>query len=397
MPARDANRGRGGGRGQTRGGQGGGGRDRGASQAGGGAAAGGRRAQSQAAGRASGSAERGAAASGAQRGGGASVSGGSQRGASTAQGAGARAGAAGAGRASGGAVSGGRAGGAQSSSGSGTSAGGARVQGASATAGASATGGAGGPDVNRRDMELGDVSGGAGARGPGLGAERQLEIDTAREGETARVGSAGIGGTRGATGAGSESGQLRSAGAGAQGRTSVGSRAQGRQGVSPWFAGSENPFAMMRRMQEDLDRVFHAFGIPRFAAPVAPARELEELLARSPSLTQAAQWSPQIEVFERDDNLVVRADLPGVKREDVEVNIENDVLTIRGQRRAEHREAEGGYRRTERSYGTFFRQIPLPDGVDPSAIEASYDNGVLEVTVPTPREQPAGRRRIDIR
>jgi HSP20 family protein len=129
----------------------------------------------------------------------------------------------------------------------------------------------------------------------------------------------------------------------------------------------------------------------------APARELEELLARSPSLTRAAQWSPQIEVFERDDSLVVRADLPGVRRDDVEVNVENDTLTIRGQRRQEHRETESAYRRTERSYGTFFRQIPLPDGVEPGQVQASYEDGVLEVIIPSPRDVQRGRRRIDIR
>lgn len=174
-------------------------------------------------------------------------------------------------------------------------------------------------------------------------------------------------------------------------------RAHGGQGVSPWFIGGESPLAMIRRAQEDLDNVFRVFGIPRLGPGFAPTRELEELLARSPALTQAAQWSPQIEVLERDDSLLVRADLPGVKREDLEVNVENDVLTIRGQRRQEHRETEGGYRRSERSYGTFYRQIPLPDDVDPSQIEASYQDGVLEVTVPSPRDTQRGRRRIDIR
>jgi HSP20 family protein len=155
--------------------------------------------------------------------------------------------------------------------------------------------------------------------------------------------------------------------------------------------------SMMRRMQEDLDRVFRVFGIPRLAGAFGPPRELEEALSRSPALTEAAQWSPQIEVFERDGNIVVHADLPAVRREDVEVDVDNDVLTIRGQRRHEHRDAEGGYRRTERSYGTFIRQIPLPEGVDPTEIEASYQNGVLEVIVPTLRDTARARRRIEIR
>jgi HSP20 family protein len=244
-------------------------------------------------------------------------------------------------------------------------------------------------------MDLGAAGIGGGSPSAfGQTAERQRDIDTAREASSAGgdLGGGALGAARSAPG----TDQVRSAG-GAQRGAVAGGREEGRQGLSPWFGGSENPFTMMRRMQEDLDRVFHVFGIPRLAGALAPARELEELLARSPALTRAAQWSPQIEVFERGDSLVVRADLPGVKRDDLEVNVEDDVLTIRGQRRQEHREMEGGYRRTERSYGTFFRQIPLPDGVDPSQVEASYEDGVLEVVVPSPRDQQQGRRRIDVR
>jgi HSP20 family protein len=153
----------------------------------------------------------------------------------------------------------------------------------------------------------------------------------------------------------------------------------------------------MRRMQEDLDTVFRAIGIPRLTAALAAPRELDALFARTPAPSQPAQWSPQIDVFERDGDLVVHADLPGVKRDDVEVNVNNDVLTIRGERRQENREAEGGYRRTERSYGSFFRQILLPDGVDPTEIQAAYEDGVLEVIVPSPRNQQQIRRRVDIR
>jgi HSP20 family protein len=179
--------------------------------------------------------------------------------------------------------------------------------------------------------------------------------------------------------------------------TGVAGRAQSSPALATWVTGADNPFAMMRRMEEDLGRVFRAFGIPRLGAAFAPPREFEELLARTPALTQVAQWSPQIEVFEREGDLVVHADLPGVKRDDVEVNVDNDVLTIRGERRQEHRETEGGYRRTERSYGTFFRQIPLPEGVDPEQVQASYQDGVLEVVVPSPRGEQQRRKRIEVR
>jgi HSP20 family protein len=217
---------------------------------------------------------------------------------------------------------------------------------------------------------------GAGTRS----SERQRELESARESRgagTSAVPSSGV--------------------SGAQPGTRVAGRGRPTAGLSAWLADAENPVVMMRRMQDDLDRVFRVFGLPRFAPALAPARELEELFARSPTLAQTAQWSPQIEVFEREGNLVVLADLPAVRKEDVEVNVDNDVLTIRGHRRQEQRDTEGGYRRTERSYGSFFRQIPLPEGVDPNAVEASYRDGVLEVVVPSPREQTRGRRRVDIR
>jgi HSP20 family protein len=198
-----------------------------------------------------------------------------------------------------------------------------------------------------------------------------------------------------------ESRPTPSAPASAPAGTQAGARATGRpqatRGLSSWLAGAENPLAMMRRMQEDLDTVFRAFGVPRLGAALVPPRDLEELLVRAPALSQTAQWSPQIEVFERDGDLVVHADLPGVRREDVEVSVGDDVLTIRGERRQENRETQGGYRRTERSYGTFFRQIPLPDGVDPTEIEAAYEDGVLEVIIPSPRDVQRARRRVDIR
>jgi HSP20 family protein len=216
------------------------------------------------------------------------------------------------------------------------------------------------------------------ASGTGRASEGERDVEPEREG-------------RAAVGARSASRDV-----GAQGSARVAGRGRS-PGLSAWLSGAENPLSMMRRMQDDLDRVFRAFGIPRLTAALAPPRELEELLATSPALAQSTQWSPQIEVFERGGNLVVHADLPAVRREDVEVEIENDVLTIRGQRRQENREAEGGYRRTERTYGTFLRQIPLPEGIDPSEIEATYQDGVLEVIVPTPRDDQRPRRRVEIR
>lgn len=245
-----------------------------------------------------------------------------------------------------------------------------------AFAGIATSGGASQSVPRAADVDAALFGGGPAAETPRT-SERQRDLESVRETRETRAAPAP---TTGGTPAG----------------TGVAGRPQTGRGLPAWLAGAENPFAMMRRMQEDLETVFRAIGIPRFAAHLTPPRELEELLARTPALGQTAQWSPQIEVFEREGNLVVHADLPGVKRDDVEVNVNDDVLTIRGQRRQENREAEGGYRRTERSYGTFFRQILLPGGVDPTEIEAAYENGVLEVVVPSPRSQQT-RRRVDIR
>jgi HSP20 family protein len=271
-------------------------------------------------------------------------------------------------------------------------------------AGGVTTGIAGGDATSAGIAVTGSASGGS-ASPSGGGTPRAADVDAGLFGETsARSAQRGIDRKQhlDSTGEGAERGGAQtSGGLGRGGTTRTGSEVTGRGapsgGLSLWL-NAENPLVMMRRMQDDLDRVFRAFGLPRLGPAIAPPRELEEALARSSAdLGPSTRWAPQVDVFERDGNLVVHADLPGVRREDVEVNVENDLLVIRGQRRQEHLEAEGGYRRTERSYGTFLRQIPLPEGVDPEGIEASYDNGVLEVVVPPPEEQRAGRRRVQIR
>ena len=108
-------------------------------------------------------------------------------------------------------------------------------------------------------------------------------------------------------------------------------------------------------------------------------------------------WSPEIETFRRGDKLVIRADLPGLKKEDLKVDIENDMLTIEGERNQEDRDERDRYFRTERSYGHFFRAIPLPEGVDESACDATFRDGVLEVTLPAPKAMERQARRVEIR
>ena len=105
-----------------------------------------------------------------------------------------------------------------------------------------------------------------------------------------------------------------------------------------------------------------------------------------------AAWTPQVEVFRRGDELVVRADLPGMRKEDVKVDVQPNQLVLQGQRTWENEEEREGVLRSERRYGSFYRAIPLPEGVRAEEAHASYRDGVLEITMPAPENQPRGRR-----
>jgi HSP20 family protein len=139
---------------------------------------------------------------------------------------------------------------------------------------------------------------------------------------------------------------------------------------------SANPFSLLRRMSEEMDRVFGEFGLER---------------GRGGTGT----WSPAVEVAEREGNYVVHAELPGLKPEDVKVEVGDQGLVIQGERKFEQEQNQGGVHRTERQYGQFYRNIPLPEGVNPEQVRANFQNGVLEVTVPIPQAQ-SNRREIPI-
>jgi len=96
---------------------------------------------------------------------------------------------------------------------------------------------------------------------------------------------------------------------------------------------------------------------------------------------QLAEWAPAIDVLTKDGDLVVRAELPGVKPEDVDITLQNGVLTISGEHKADQEEERGGYHVRERRYGSFRRSMTLPEGTDESKIHARFEDGVLEVTV----------------
>ncbi|HKT61573.1 MAG TPA: Hsp20/alpha crystallin family protein [Gemmatimonadales bacterium] len=144
-----------------------------------------------------------------------------------------------------------------------------------------------------------------------------------------------------------------------------------------------SPWELMRRMSEEMDQLFESLG----GTGSAQGRR------RSTGLTSAApMFVPNIEVQRRGNDLVVRADLPGMGPDDISVTVDRGALTISGERRQEQREEQGGVLRSEVTYGTFFRTIPLPDGVDENKVAAKFTNGVLDITIPVSQEREQGRR-----
>jgi HSP20 family protein len=106
------------------------------------------------------------------------------------------------------------------------------------------------------------------------------------------------------------------------------------------------------------------------------------------------RWVPAMDLVETEDAFVLRADLPGLDENDIAIQLENDVLTVSGDRKAEHEHSGEGYYRVERATGAFARSLTLPDGVDPEAVSASFDKGVLEIRIPKPEQVKP--RRVEI-
>ncbi len=166
-----------------------------------------------------------------------------------------------------------------------------------------------------------------------------------------------------------------------------------REARAPMLRGSDlftlSPFSLMRRMMDDFDRMFEEVGFGMGGLMPRGERPGEEL-------ARGALWTPQIDVLERGGQLVVRADLPGLSKDDVRVEVRDDALVIEGERRRERTEEGEGFYRSERSYGSFRRAIPLPEGVDPEQADARFENGVLEVSLPLPKGRPQAKR-IEVR
>jgi HSP20 family protein len=149
--------------------------------------------------------------------------------------------------------------------------------------------------------------------------------------------------------------------------------------------GGRDPFTLWRQMTSELDRVFEDW----------PALRLPSL-ARAAALGESGRWLPKIDVFEKDGRLVARADLPGMKKEDVSVEITDNQLVLSGERKRESEETQDTFYRREREYGRFYRAIPLPEGVKVEDVKATFADGVLEVSVPLPAQPEAKARKIQI-
>lgn len=107
-----------------------------------------------------------------------------------------------------------------------------------------------------------------------------------------------------------------------------------------------------------------------------------------------SEWLPAVDIKEEPQRFLIRADIPGVKAEDLDVTMEHGVLTIKGERRAEKKEEKSGYHRVERAYGTFYRRFSLPDTADANLISAKLNEGVLDVEIP--KQEKVQPRRINV-
>ena len=162
---------------------------------------------------------------------------------------------------------------------------------------------------------------------------------------------------------------------------------------SPAFGGFDDPFEFMTRMSDEMnrtfDRLWRDFGLQ-------PRRSwLPHGLFRRRS--QEAGWAPRIEAFQKGDRFIVRAEIPGIKKDDVEVQLTDDALTIRGERREQHEEEREGYFQSEREYGQFYRVIPLPEGVISDSAEATFRDGILEIAMQAAPSETRHGRRVEIK
>jgi HSP20 family protein len=146
-----------------------------------------------------------------------------------------------------------------------------------------------------------------------------------------------------------------------------------------------DPFAAFFGGRDPFAAFWEPFGLAtRDAWPFQAGRE------------SAGVWMPQIETFQRGNEFVVRADLPGLTKDDVKVDVTEDSITLQGERREAHEDDREGYYRSERTYGSFYRVVPLPEGTITDSAKAQFNNGVLEVVLQAPPREVSRGRRLEI-
>ena len=141
------------------------------------------------------------------------------------------------------------------------------------------------------------------------------------------------------------------------------------------------PARELHSIQQDFNRLFGSF----FDTPTTRG-----------NVRSLRRWIPAVDLVEDGDHYVLRADLPGVSEKDVSVEVHDNVLTISGERKSEHEQRGEGFRRVERASGRFLRSLRLPEGVDPEAVKASFDKGVLAVSIPKPEQSKPRRVAISV-
>lgn len=147
-----------------------------------------------------------------------------------------------------------------------------------------------------------------------------------------------------------------------------------------------SPFTLMRRLSDDMERIVEdTWGARRFPR-LFRALEAPEM-----------RWTPDIEAFERKGEYVVRADLPGMTKDNVKIEISDGELVIQGERTEEKEQKEKGYYASERSYGAFYRALPLPDGVKIDEAKATFKDGVLEIAMPAGKLPEKHGRQLEIK
>jgi HSP20 family protein len=141
------------------------------------------------------------------------------------------------------------------------------------------------------------------------------------------------------------------------------------------------PVRELNSLQQEMNRLFSTF----FDTPTGGNGN-----------TIARRWIPAMDLVETDDHYVLTADLPGLAEGDIDLEFEGDVLTLSGERKAEHSERREGFYRLERATGAFSRSLTLPEGIDPEAVKAKFDNGVLEVRIPKPEQRKPRKVAIQV-